>query len=114
MAARWFGVGLAAVLVVAGAPVEAQAPAPYVVVPYRSGSVYVPVDPMGRPMLPAGVPAVPSSPGAPATPAVPAAPPAVMAPAPAEARGSGYSIVPPADERSDSGTGSGYHVVPKP
>ena len=52
----------------------AQAPGQsgfYIEVPHRSGQVYVPLDPSGRPIYPSGTPAEPSAPPSPASPAAP-------------------------------------------
>jgi hypothetical protein len=43
-------------------------------VPHRSGQVYIPLDPSGRPMFPSGIPAEPAAPSSPASPAAPSQP----------------------------------------
>lgn len=86
-------------------PVEAQTAGPYIRVPHAAGTVYIPLDPSGRPAFPPAAPATPASPKEPGSPD-PAASDAVT-------RGGGYFVVPPARDRVDP-PGSGFQVVPRP
>jgi hypothetical protein len=64
----------------------------YIEIPFRRGTVYVPLDASGQPLLPAfpgadpygvpGAPRAPAAPPAPPSPSAPAAPPGVGAPLP--------------------------------
>jgi hypothetical protein len=78
-------------------------------VPHAAGTVYVPLDPSGRPAFPPAAPAAPGSPKEPASPGVPGQEAGV----PGASRGGGFHVVPPSRDRIDP-PGGGYQVVPRP
>lgn len=112
--AKVIGACLVAAVLLGPVPVEAQTAGPYIRVPHAAGTVYIPLDPSGRPAFP---PAAPATPASPKEPGSPAAPTPEVVPDPvmpgAVTRGGGYFVVPPARDRVDP-PGSGFQVVPRP
>lgn len=102
--AKVIGACLVAAVLLGPVPVEAQTAGPYIRVPHAAGTVYIPLDPSGRPAFPPAAPATPASPKEPGSPA---------APTPEVVPGGGYFVVPPARDRVDP-PGSGFQVVPRP
>lgn len=95
-------------VLVGAIPLSAQTAGPYVKVPHPAGTVYVPLDPSGRPAFPPAAPATPASPKEPASPGTPGREPEVSS-----GPGGGYHVIPPSRDRIDP-PGVGYQVVPRP